>query len=164
LPEAHTDFILAIIGEELGFVATVLVVLFFHELVLGGKRHALGRTFFEPTILTNVTPAMKVAREETFGPVAPITVIADEAEALRIVDESPFGLLASVFTRDIGRGLRFAEAVRTGWVNINEGTNYWESHLPFGGRAGSQSGMGRVGGRFSIERLTELKTVVVNLA
>jgi len=61
------------------------------------------------------------------------------------------------------RGLRYAEAVRTGWVNVNEGTNYWESHLPFGGAAGSASGVGRVGGRFSIERLTELKTVVVDL-
>ena len=73
-----------------------------------------------------------------------------------------------VFTsREVGyfaRGLRFAESARAGWVNINEGTNYWESHLPFGGRAGSQSGLGRVGGRFSIERLTELKTIVVNLA
>jgi acyl-CoA reductase-like NAD-dependent aldehyde dehydrogenase len=57
-----------------------------------------------------------------------------------------------------------APSSRAGWVNINEGTNYWESHLPFGGRAGSQSGLGRVGGRFSIERLTELKTIVVNLA
>jgi succinate-semialdehyde dehydrogenase/glutarate-semialdehyde dehydrogenase len=80
-----------------------------------------------------------------------------------IVNGSPFGLLSSVFTRDLARGLRFAETVRAGWVNINEGTNYWESHLPFGGRAGSQSGLGRVGGHFSMERLTELKTVVVNL-
>jgi len=68
-----------------------------------------------------------------------------------------------VFTRDLRRGLRYAEAVRTGWVNVNEGTNYWESHLPFGGASGSASGVGRVGGRFSMERLTELKTVVVGL-
>ena len=61
------------------------------------------------------------------------------------------------------RGLRYAEAVRTGWVNVNEGTNYWESHLPFGGAAGSASGVGRGGGRFSSERLTEFKTVVVDL-
>jgi len=79
-------------------------------------------------------------------------------------DAVHLGLLTSVFTRDLARGLRFAESDRDGWVNINEGTNYWESHLPFGGRAGSQSGLGRVGGRFSIERLTELKTIVVNLA
>ncbi len=71
--------------------------------------------------------------------------------------------MTAVFTRDLGRGLRFAESVRAGWVNVNEGTNYWESHLPFGGRAGSQSGVGRVGGRFSMDRLTELKTVVLNL-
>jgi acyl-CoA reductase-like NAD-dependent aldehyde dehydrogenase len=89
---------------------------------------------------------------------------ADEAEALAIIEGSAYGLLTSVFTRDLARGLRFAESARAGWVNINEGTNYWESHLPFGGRAGSQGGLGRVGGRFSIERLTELKTIVVNLA
>jgi succinate-semialdehyde dehydrogenase/glutarate-semialdehyde dehydrogenase len=79
------------------------------------------------------------------------------------VNGSPYGLLSAIFTGDLRRGLRFAEAVRTGWVNVNEGTNYWESHLPFGGRAGSMSGVGRVGGRFSMDRLTELKTVVVDL-
>jgi succinate-semialdehyde dehydrogenase/glutarate-semialdehyde dehydrogenase len=120
--------------------------------------------FFEPTVLDRVTESMEIAREETFGPVVPITAIDGEGEALEIVEGSPYGLLTAVFTKDLARGLRFAESVRAGWVNINEGTNYWESHLPFGGRAGSQSGIGRVGGRYSIERLTELKTIVVNLA
>jgi len=133
------------------------------RLVAGGRRSELGALFYEPTVLDGVTDEMEVAREETFGPVAPVTAIASEEEAIRIVDSSPYGLLAAVFTRDLGRGLRFAEAVRTGWVNVNEGTNYWESHLPFGGRAGSRSGVGRVGGRFSLERLTELKTIVVDL-
>jgi acyl-CoA reductase-like NAD-dependent aldehyde dehydrogenase len=135
------------------------------RVIAGGRRAADRPTalYYEATILDAVTDEMEVAREETFGPVAPITVIADEAEALRIVNDSSFGLLAAVFTRDLGRGLRFAEAVRTGWVNINEGTNYWESHLPFGGGAGADSGVGRVGGRFSMERLTELKTIVLNL-
>jgi succinate-semialdehyde dehydrogenase/glutarate-semialdehyde dehydrogenase len=135
------------------------------RVIAGGHRAADRPTalFYEATILDAVTGEMEVAREETFGPVAPITVIADEAEALRIVNDSSFGLLAAVFTRDLARGLRFAEAVRTGWVNINEGTNYWESHLPFGGGAGADSGVGRVGGRFSMERLTELKTIVLNL-
>ncbi|GIV00701.1 MAG: aldehyde dehydrogenase [Actinomycetota bacterium] len=119
--------------------------------------------FFAPTVLDRVTDEMEIAREETFGPVAPISAIEDETEAIGIVEGSPYGLLAAVFTRDLARGLRFAEAVRTGWVNVNEGTNYWESHLPFGGRAGSMSGVGRVGGRFSMERLTELKTVVIDL-
>ncbi len=133
------------------------------EVLLGGRRSPLGPLFFEPTVLDGVTEDMEVAREETFGPVAPVTAIRDEEEAIQIVDASPYGLLAAVFTRDLARGLRFAEAVRAGWVNVNEGTNYWESHLPFGGRAGSRSGVGRVGGRFSLERLTELKTVVVHL-
>ncbi|MBI2782256.1 MAG: aldehyde dehydrogenase [Chloroflexi bacterium] len=132
----------------------------------GGQRASnLGSPlFFQPTILDRVTESMEIAREETFGPVVPITAIDGADEALAIIDGSPYGLLTAVFTSDLARGLRFAESARAGWVNINEGTNYWESHLPFGGRAGSQSGLGRVGGRFSIERLTELKTIVVNLA
>ena len=107
---------------------------------------------------------MEIAREETFGPVVPITRSTASRRRWRSSRARAYGLLTSVFTRDLARGLRFAESARAGWVNINEGTNYWESHLPFGGRAGSQSGLGRVGGRFSIERLTELKTIVVNLA
>jgi succinate-semialdehyde dehydrogenase/glutarate-semialdehyde dehydrogenase len=132
----------------------------------GGRRapqHG-SELFFQPTILDRVTESMEIAREETFGPVVPITAIDGEDEALALIEGSSYGLLTAVFTRDLGRGLRFAESARAGWVNINEGTNYWESHLPFGGRAGSQSGLGRVGGRFAIERLTELKTIVVNLA
>ena len=133
------------------------------SLVLGGRRLPEGGLFHEATVLDGVTEEMEVAREETFGPVAPITAIGSDEEALAIANGSPYGLLTAVFTRDLGRGLRFAEAARAGWVNINEGTNYWESHLPFGGGSGSRSGVGRVGGRFSMERLTELKTVVVNL-
>jgi len=133
--------------------------------VVGGRRapERGSPLFYEATLLDGVTEEMEVAREETFGPVVPITSIRGEDEALRIIDESPYGLLASVFTRDLRRGLRFAEAARAGWVNVNEGTNYWESHLPFGDGSGSRSGVGRVGGRFSLERLTELKTVVLNL-
>jgi len=135
-------------------------------LLSGGRRAPeLGSPlFFQPTVLDRITESMEIAKEETFGPVVPISAIDGEAEALEVIERSPYGLLTSVFTRDLARGLRFAESARAGWVNINEGTNYWESHLPFGGRAGSQSGLGRVGGRFSIERLTELKTIVVNLA
>jgi succinate-semialdehyde dehydrogenase/glutarate-semialdehyde dehydrogenase len=134
-------------------------------LVAGGARASGFPTnlYYEATVLDHVNDEMEVAREETFGPVVPITTIRSEDEALAIIDSSPYGLLTGVFTRDLGRGLRFAEAARAGWVNVNESTNYWESHLPFGGRAGSQSGIGRVGGRFSMETFTELKTVVVNL-
>jgi succinate-semialdehyde dehydrogenase/glutarate-semialdehyde dehydrogenase len=134
-------------------------------LVAGGTR-AVGfptDLYYEATVLDGVSDEMEVAREETFGPVVPISTIRSEDEALAVIDSSSYGLLAAVFTRDLRRGLRFAEAARAGWVNINESTNYWESHLPFGGRSGSQSGIGRVGGRFSMETFTELKTVVVNL-
>ena len=135
-------------------------------LVTGGARSPEfgSPLFYQPTVLTGVKRQMEIAREETFGPVVPITRIDGIEEAIGIVNASGFGLLNAIFTRDLRAGLHFAESVRAGWVNINEGTNYWESHLPFGGRAGSQSGMGRVGGRFSIERLTELKTVIMNLA
>ncbi len=135
------------------------------EVLVGGKRapHLGSELFFEATVVDGVTDEMAIAREETFGPVVPVSTITSEEEAVRIVNGSPYGLLSAVFTRDLRRGLRYAEAVRTGWVNVNEGTNYWESHLPFGGAAGSASGVGRVGGRFSMERLTELKTVVVGL-
>jgi acyl-CoA reductase-like NAD-dependent aldehyde dehydrogenase len=134
-------------------------------LVTGGARaHGFPtELYYEATVLDRVDDEMEVAREETFGPVVPISTIRSEDEALAVIDSSPYGLLAAVFTRDLRRGLRFAEAARAGWVNVNESTNYWESHLPFGGRSGSQSGIGRVGGRFSMETFTELKTVVVNL-
>jgi acyl-CoA reductase-like NAD-dependent aldehyde dehydrogenase len=133
--------------------------------VAGGKRAPQHGSdlFFEATVLEGVTDEMEIAREETFGPVVPVSAIRSEDEAIELVNGSPYGLLSAVFTRDLRRGLRFAEAVRTGWVNVNEGTNYWESHLPFGGRAGSRSGVGRVGGRFSMERLTELKTIVIDV-
>jgi succinate-semialdehyde dehydrogenase/glutarate-semialdehyde dehydrogenase len=135
------------------------------EILVGGHhRPDLGSDlFFEATVVDGVVGDMEIAREETFGPVVPISVIDGEDEAIAIVNASPYGLLSAVFTADLARGLRYAEAVRAGWVNVNEGTNYWESHLPFGGRAGSMSGVGRVGGRFSMERLTELKTIVVDL-
>jgi acyl-CoA reductase-like NAD-dependent aldehyde dehydrogenase len=131
----------------------------------GGRRDPeLGTDlFFQPTVIDGVSDDMAILREETFGSVVPISTIRSEDEAVAMVDASEYGLLSAIFTRDLGRGLRFAERVRTGWVNVNEGTNYWESHLPFGGRAGSASGVGRVGGRFVMERLTELKTIVVNL-
>lgn len=135
------------------------------ELLAGGTR-AEGfptRLYYQATVLGGVTGEMAVAREETFGPVIPAVVISDEQEAIRAVNSSPHGLLSAVFTGDLQRGLRFAEAVRAGWVNINASSNHWESHLPFGGRAGSSSGVGRVGGRYPMETFTELKTVIVHL-
>jgi succinate-semialdehyde dehydrogenase/glutarate-semialdehyde dehydrogenase len=135
------------------------------ELVAGGARASGYPTslYYEPTVLDRVSGEMEVAREETFGPIVPIRAIRSDEEALATIDDSPYGLLAAVFTRDLARGLRFAEAARAGWVNVNASSNYWEPHLPFGGRAGSRSGVGRVGGRFALDSFTELKTVVVDL-
>jgi succinate-semialdehyde dehydrogenase/glutarate-semialdehyde dehydrogenase len=118
------------------------------------------RLYAEPTVLDGVTLDMAIAGEETFGPVIPIIEVRSAAEALELTNASPFGLTAAVFTRDLERGLAFAEQARAGWVNINASTNLWESHLPFGGRSGSVSGRGRVGGRYAMETFTEPKTVV----
>jgi acyl-CoA reductase-like NAD-dependent aldehyde dehydrogenase len=135
------------------------------EVVVGGSRASGFPTtlYYEPTVLDRVSSDMEVAREETFGPVVPISTIRTEDEALASIDAGPYGLMTAIFTEDLRRGLRFAEAARSGWVNVNEGSNYWESHLPFGGRAGSKSGVGRVGGRHAMDAFTELKTVVLNL-
>jgi len=135
------------------------------ELVVGGSRATSFPTdlYWQATVLSEVTEEMDIAREETFGPVVPIVRIRSDEEALRIANASEYGLLTAVWTRDLARGLRFAEAVDAGWVNINESTNYWESHLPFGGRAGTSSGVGRVGGTSVLEAFTEPKTVVVSL-
>jgi len=127
----------------------------------GGGRapgHPTG-LFAEPTVLEGVTSGMLIAREETFGPVVPVIEISSDSEALEMTNRSPFGLTAAVFTENLERGLAFAEAARAGWVNINASTNLWESHLPFGGRSGSVSGRGRVGGRSLLEAFTEPKTV-----
>jgi acyl-CoA reductase-like NAD-dependent aldehyde dehydrogenase len=129
---------------------------------LGGHRAAGYATslFAEPTVLDRVTAEMAIEREETFGPVVPIVEVSSTEEALRRTNASPFGLTTAVFTRDLEQGLAFAERTRAGWVNINASTNLWESHLPFGGRAGSISGRGRVGGRYPLEAFTEPKTIV----
>jgi acyl-CoA reductase-like NAD-dependent aldehyde dehydrogenase len=127
----------------------------------GGRRAAGFPTslYAEPTVLDGVTPGMAIEREETFGPVVPVVEVRSAAEALELTNASPFGLTAAVFTRDLERGLAFAEQARAGWININNSTNLWESHLPFGGRAGSVSGTGRVGGSHPMDTFTEPKTI-----
>jgi acyl-CoA reductase-like NAD-dependent aldehyde dehydrogenase len=135
------------------------------RLVLGGKR-AEGfptRLYYPATILDGVKPDMLVSREETFGPIAPLIKFRGEAEALAIANDSPYGLLGAVYTNDLSRALRMADGLETGWVNINESSNYWEAQIPFGGRAGKKSGIGRVGGHFALEQMTDLKTVVIEI-
>ena len=124
------------------------------HVVVGGKRDALGGTFFEPTILTNVTPNMLVSREETFGPVAPLFKFATEAEAVHMANDTPFGLAAYFFTRDIGRCWRVAEALEYGIVGVNEGITSTEI-APFGGF--KESGIGREGSHHGIDEFVEIK-------
>ena len=120
------------------------------------------RLYWPATILDGVPADAEAATEETFGPIAPVVSIGSVDEAIDITNRSGYGLLSAIFTKDLAQGLRFADEVRTGLVNINETTNYWENHLPVGGRAGTVSGIGRVGGRYPMDTLTELQTVVVN--
>jgi len=133
------------------------------RVVTGGERAGGFPTdlYWPATVLDRVPPDARVALEETFGPIAPVVSIGGLDEAIEMTNASPYGLLAAIYTGDLRKGLRFAEEVRTGLVNINETTNYWENHLPFGGRAGTDSGSGRVGGRHPFEVLTELQTVVI---
>ncbi|HEY5263486.1 MAG TPA: NADP-dependent succinate-semialdehyde dehydrogenase [Steroidobacteraceae bacterium] len=128
------------------------------KLVLGGKRHALGGTFFEPTILTGVTPKMLVAREETFGPVAPLFKFNTEAEAIAMANDTEFGLAAYVYTRDLARSWRVSEAIEYGIVGLNTGIISTEV-APFGGV--KESGTGREGSRYGILDYTEMKYVCV---
>ena len=124
------------------------------RVVTGGKRHALGRTFFEPTIVSGVTPAMRVAREEIFGPVAPIFTFDTEAEAIAMANDTEFGLASYFYSRDIGRVWRVAEALEYGMVGINSGLISNEVS-PFGGV--KNSGIGREGSRHGIDEYLEIK-------
>jgi len=131
--------------------------------VAGGERASGFPTdlYWQPTILDGVPSDALVATEETFGPVAPVVAIDSLEQAIELANASPYGLLSAIFTRDLAKGLRYADEVKTGWVNINESSNYWETHLPFGGRAGTASGIGRVGGSSPLEVFSELQTVVI---
>jgi acyl-CoA reductase-like NAD-dependent aldehyde dehydrogenase len=133
------------------------------DLVSGGERASGFPTdlYWQPTVLANVPSDARVAVEETFGPIAPVVAISSLEDAITLTNSSPYGLLSAIFTADLNAGLEFADRVRTGWVNINESSNYWEAHLPFGGRAGSDSGIGRVGGAHVMHSFTELQTVVL---
>ncbi|MCC7283402.1 MAG: NAD-dependent succinate-semialdehyde dehydrogenase [Acetobacteraceae bacterium] len=124
------------------------------KVFLGGKRHALGKNFFEPTIVTGVTPAMKIFHEETFGPVAPLFKFKDEAEAITLANDTEFGLAAYFYSRDVGRIFRVAEALEFGIVGINEGIISTEV-APFGGM--KESGTGREGSKYGIEEYLEVK-------
>lgn len=128
------------------------------RIACGGKPHTLGGTFFEPTILLDVTSQMRVAREETFGPVAPLFKFETEADVIRMANDTEFGLAAYFYTRDLARSWRVQEALEYGLVGLNTGLMSTEI-APFGGM--KESGLGREGSRYGIDEYTEMKYVCV---
>jgi succinate-semialdehyde dehydrogenase / glutarate-semialdehyde dehydrogenase len=124
------------------------------KIAVGGQRHALGGRFFQPTVLTGVTPAMVISREETFGPVAPLFRFKTEEEAVALANDTEFGLAAYFFGRDIGRVWRVAEALEAGMIGINTGIISTEV-APFGGI--KESGLGREGSKYGIDEFVEVK-------
>ncbi|WP_419689987.1 NADP-dependent succinate-semialdehyde dehydrogenase [Burkholderia theae] len=128
------------------------------RVVVGGKRHQKGGNYYEPTILADVTPSMRIFREETFGPVAPIFRFSTDDEAIALANDTEFGLASYFYSRDIGRVLKVAEALEYGIVGINEGLISTEV-APFGGV--KESGLGREGSKYGIEDYLELKYLCV---
>jgi succinate-semialdehyde dehydrogenase/glutarate-semialdehyde dehydrogenase len=124
------------------------------EVLVGGNPHALGGTFFEPTVLVGVRPEMAMSCEETFGPVAGLIRFREEDEAVRIANDTPYGLAGYFYARDVGRIWRVAEGLETGIVGINTGFVSTEV-APFGGM--KESGIGREGSKYGIEEWLELK-------
>ncbi|AGO57062.1 NAD-dependent succinate-semialdehyde dehydrogenase [Serratia plymuthica] len=131
------------------------------QIAIGGQPHELGRTFFQPTVVTGVTQKMRFAREETFGPVAPLFRFHDEAEAIAMANDTEFGLAAYLFTQSASRQWRVPEALEYGMVGINTGLISNEV-APFGGV--KQSGLGREGSRYGIEEYLELKYLCIDVS
>ncbi|NCA70245.1 MAG: NAD-dependent succinate-semialdehyde dehydrogenase [Sphingobacteriia bacterium] len=130
------------------------------RVLTGGARHALGGTFFQPTVLTEVAPGMRVAREETFGPLAPLFRFGTETEAIAMANDTEFGLAAYFYTRDLARAWRVSEALEYGMVGINSGL-VSTAVSPFGGV--KESGMGREGSRYGIEEYLEIKSICIDV-
>ena len=128
------------------------------QITTGGQRHSLGGTFFEPTVISHANNDMKVAREETFGPLAPVFKFSSEAEAIAMGNDTEFGLAAYVYTKDLGRAWRVGEGLEYGMVGINEGI-ISTAVAPFGGV--KQSGIGREGSKYGIDDYVEIKYMMM---
>jgi acyl-CoA reductase-like NAD-dependent aldehyde dehydrogenase len=135
------------------------------EVVLGGGRDEGRPTdlYYQPTVVDNVGVDTLINRDETFGPIVPLIPVDSDDEALAVANDSHLGLQAAVYTRSLGRAFRYLDHLRVGNVVVNDSTDYWEAHEPFGGAAGTRSGWGRIGGRYTMLDMTDLKTVVLDV-
>jgi succinate-semialdehyde dehydrogenase/glutarate-semialdehyde dehydrogenase len=133
-------------------------------LVGGERRPEFGSNlFYAPAVVLDVPPDSAMFKEESFGPLAALTPFDTEEEAMQLADGDPLGLVSAVWTSRMGRAMRCAERLRTGIVNINSESTYWETHLPFGGAPGKHSGIGRLGGRYTLMEMTTLKTITFDI-
>jgi succinate-semialdehyde dehydrogenase/glutarate-semialdehyde dehydrogenase len=128
------------------------------RVLVGGASHELGGLFFQPTVLADVTPSMLISREETFGPVSPLFRFSSEDEAVRLANDTEFGLAAYFYARDVGRIFRVSEALESGMVAVNTGS-FSNEVAPFGGV--KQSGLGREGSKYGIDEFLEIKQVTI---
>src|SRR5579884_1847503 len=133
--------------------------------VLGGARESGRPTdlYYEPTVVTDLPLYTLISRQETFGPVRPPIRVSSDGEALLPANDSHLGLQAAVYTSSLSRAFRYLDNLRVGNVVVNDSTDYWEAHEPFGGAAGTKTGWGRIGGRYTMLDMTDLKTVVLDV-
>lgn len=131
------------------------------KVLLGGKRSELHPTnlYYEPTVIDNVGLDTLINQHETFGPIVPIITVSSDEEAIRVGNDTYLGLQSSVYTKSSARAFKYMNSIRTGNTIINEHGGYWEPHIPFGGAAGTLTGWGRIGGRYTMLDMTHLRTV-----
>ena len=135
------------------------------EIVVGGGRDEGRPThlYYQPTVVTGVGRDTLINRDETFGPIVPLISVAGDDDALTVANDSYLGLQAAVYTKSLRRAFRYLDNLRVGNVVVNDSTDYWEAHEPFGGAAGTRTGWGRIGGRYTMLDMTDLKTVVLDV-
>jgi acyl-CoA reductase-like NAD-dependent aldehyde dehydrogenase len=135
------------------------------EIVVGGSRDDGRPTglYYQPTVVDNVGVDTLINRDETFGPIVPLITVDSDDEALAVANDSHLGLQAAVYTRSLKRAFTYLDNLRVGNVVVNDSTDYWEAHEPFGGASGTRTGWGRIGGRYTMLDMTDLKTVVLDV-
>ncbi len=135
------------------------------EIVFGGTRDSGRPTelYYQPTVVDGVGVDTLINRDETFGPIVPLITVGSDEEALAVANDSYLGLQAAVYTKSLKRAFHFLDSLQVGNVVVNDSTDYWEAHEPFGGAAGTRTGWGRIGGRYTMLDMTDLKTVVLDV-